>query len=142
MRSTYGRSLNARAWNGSGTSSTRTATLDSTPMPKANVPTPRKDTLELAGCSAGRIVSDGETLPRSANWVTPAACSASLSTAETASGTSWRLSSRLLAVTTTSSSAPALLSGVVAWTSSAARAGSDAVDNASATANAIEPLDG
>jgi hypothetical protein len=58
MRSTSGRSVKARAWKASGTSSTSTATLGSTPMPKAKVPTPRSETLALAGCSAGRIVSE------------------------------------------------------------------------------------
>jgi len=99
IRSTSGRSVKARAWKASGTSSTSTATLDSTPIPKAKVPTPRNEMLEFCGCSAGRTTSEDETLPISVKLRTPAAASWAGATTETASGTRWTFSARLLAVT-------------------------------------------
>jgi hypothetical protein len=67
IRWTSERSANARAWNATGTSSTWTATLGSTPMLNANVPMPRIDTDAFTGCSAGLMTMEGAMRVRSAN---------------------------------------------------------------------------
>ncbi len=103
MRSMSVRSAKARAWKATGTSSTWMATLGSTPMLNAKVPTPRIETDELTGCSAGRTTSEGAILVRSVNSRTPWAVSCAADTTSTAAGTSWTFSARFSAVTITSS---------------------------------------
>ncbi len=59
------KSVKARGWKAIGMSSTTTATLGSTPMEKANVPTPRMVSEAFTGFSAGLITNDGATRLRS-----------------------------------------------------------------------------
>ncbi len=109
------RSVKARAWKATGTSSTWIATLGSTPMEKAKVPIPRIETEEFTGCSAGRTTRDGASLPRSVNSCTPAAASLAPDTTCTAWGTSWTFSARFWAVTMTSSTWTVPAAAAAAW---------------------------
>ena len=67
------------------------------------MPTPRSEMFEFCGCSAGRTTSEGAILPMSVKLRTPALASWAGAITETASGTFWIFSSRLLAVTMMSS---------------------------------------